>query len=83
MPGESANRGVNRTKPDQWKADILQSVDMYNAWFMEFAPIAYRETRVQTTKDVESTLQTPEALVLSRNAPARALHLYVYGAGTG
>jgi hypothetical protein len=31
-------------------------VDMYNAWFMEFAPAAYRETRVQTTKDVQSTL---------------------------
>src|SRR5713101_6358092 len=51
-----ASTGVNRTKPDLWKADIIRSVDMYNAWFMEFAPVAYRETRIQTTKDVEAAL---------------------------
>ncbi|MGA3229889.1 MAG: hypothetical protein ABSD51_08095, partial [Candidatus Binatus sp.] len=56
MPSDSQNRGVNRTKPDRWKADILQSVDMYNDWFLKFAPAAYRETRIKTTKDVESTL---------------------------
>lgn len=48
---------VNRDKPDRWKADISQSVDMYNSWFMKFAPEAYRSTRLQTTKDVEDTLQ--------------------------
>lgn len=47
---------VNRDKPDRWKADIMQSVDMYNNWFMKFAPDAYRKTRIQTTKDVEDTL---------------------------
>jgi hypothetical protein len=49
-------QAVNRNRPDLWKADIIQSVDMYNSWFMNFAPSAYRETRIQTTKDVESTL---------------------------
>ena len=39
---------VNRDKPDRWKQDIAQSVDMYNDWFMRFAPEAYRTTRVQT-----------------------------------
>ncbi len=48
---------VNRDKPDQWKQDIAQSVDMYNDWFMRFAPEAYRTTRVQTTRDVEATLK--------------------------
>jgi hypothetical protein len=48
---------VNRDKPDRWKVDISQSVDMYNSWFMKFAPDAYRSTRIQTTKDVEDTLQ--------------------------
>ena len=48
---------VNRDKPDRWKADIIQSVDMYNDWFLEFAPTAYRQTRIQTTKDVEATLE--------------------------
>ena len=49
---------VNRNKPDQWKRDIAQSVDMYNDWFMRFAPKAYRTTRVQTTQDVEATLES-------------------------
>src|SRR6266849_5809379 len=47
---------VNLDKPQQWKADIVQSVDMYNVWFMKFAPQAFRTTRIQTTKDVEATL---------------------------
>jgi hypothetical protein len=47
---------VNLHKPRQWKADIAQSVDMYNDWFMEFAPQAFRTTRIQTTKDVEIAL---------------------------
>lgn len=53
---DTKNTNVNRTKPDRWKADIALSVDMYNDWFMKFAPSAYRETRIQTTKDVEATL---------------------------
>jgi hypothetical protein len=62
MPGVSAQSNqtifmaVNRDKPSRWKADIARSVDMYNEWFMRFAPKAFRETRIQTTKDVEATL---------------------------
>jgi hypothetical protein len=48
---------VNLNKPELWKADICKSVDMYNDWFMKFAPVAYRETRIKTTKAVEETLQ--------------------------
>ena len=47
---------VNLDKPQQWKADVAQSVDMYNDWFMKFAPQAFRNTRLQTTKDVEAAL---------------------------
>ena len=53
---------VNRNKPDRWKADIVRSVDMFNDWFLEFAPAAYRKTRVQTTSDVEATLKATENL---------------------
>lgn len=53
---------VNRDKPDLWKQDIALSVDMYNEWFMRFAPQAYRSTRVQTTKDVEATLKATKNL---------------------
>ena len=49
---------VNLDKPQQWKTDIAQSVDMYNDWFMKFAPQAFRNTRIQTTKDVESALHS-------------------------
>lgn len=48
---------INRDKPNRWKSDITQSVDMYNKWFMEFAPVAFRTTRIQTTTDVETALQ--------------------------
>jgi hypothetical protein len=47
---------VNLDKPQQWKADVAASVDMYNSWFMRFAPDAFRTTRVQTTRDVEAAL---------------------------
>ncbi len=48
---------VNSDKPHLWKSDIAQSVDFYNAWFMEFAPQAYRDTRFVTTQQVESALE--------------------------
>jgi len=47
---------VNRDKPDLWKPDIAQSVDMYNDWFMRFAPLAFRDTRVRTSQEVVNTL---------------------------
>lgn len=49
---------VNLAKPQNWKADIAQSVDMYNQWFMKFAPKAFRDTRIKATKDVEATLKS-------------------------
>lgn len=48
---------VNSNQPHLWKSDIAQSVDFYNAWFMEFAPQAYRDTRFVTTQQVESALE--------------------------
>lgn len=51
---------VNLDKTLQWKADIARSVDMYNGWFMTFAPKAFRETRIETTKAVEATLQATD-----------------------
>lgn len=53
---------VNLNKPEKWKPDIAASVDMYNSWFMEFAPKAFRETRIEATKDVEETLKSTENL---------------------
>ena len=53
---------VNRDKPDKWKADISRSVDMYNDWFVRFAPETYRTTRIQTTADVESAFDATRNL---------------------
>lgn len=47
---------VNMDKPQRWKDDVALSVDMYNQWFLNFAPKAFRETRVDTTKQVEDSL---------------------------
>lgn len=53
---------VNLDKPHLWKADISASVDMYNNWFIKFAPDAYRTTRDKTTKDVKTTLEATNNL---------------------
>ncbi len=54
---------VNRNKPDRWKNDIADSVDLYNQWFLQFAPKTFRETRIQTTREVESALKKTENLI--------------------
>lgn len=48
---------INADKPFRWKDDIAKSVDLYNTWFMQFAPKAYRDTRVATTQQVEIALK--------------------------
>ena len=59
--------GINLDKPQLWKNDINSSVDLYNTWFMDFAPRAFRETRVSTAKSVEQALQ--ETNYLSNISP--------------
>lgn len=48
---------VNIDKPHLWNADTLCSVDRYNRWFMQFAPKAYRDTRIEATERVELALK--------------------------
>lgn len=48
---------INADKPHLWKPDIAASVDLFNDWFIRFAPQTYRETRAKTTSDVEEALQ--------------------------
>ena len=54
--------GINLDKPDRWKADIARSVDLYNDWFMKFAPNAYRESRAKTAREVGATLKATDNL---------------------
>ncbi len=53
---------VNRNRTNKWKEDIEKSVDYYNNWFINFAPKAFRESRVKTTKDVARTLSITDNL---------------------
>jgi XamI restriction endonuclease len=62
---------VNLDKPQLWKADVLRSVEMYNDWFMRFAPAAFRTTRLQTTKDVEAAIHVTDNLQNIRPAMLR------------
>jgi len=53
---------VNSTKTLRWKEDIRKSVDMYNDWFLRFAPKAYRDTRARTTETVKKAMATTRNL---------------------
>lgn len=66
---------INADKPYLWKADVAQSVDFYNTWFMRFAPKTYRSTRVATTLQVKSMLDKTSnlaniSLEVLKNNPA-------------
>ncbi len=54
--GRMAPAKINADKPHLWKADVATSVDQFNQWFMNFAPQAFRSTRVKTTKHVKAAL---------------------------
>jgi hypothetical protein len=47
---------INADKPHLWKTDVAASVDLYNKWFMKFAPKTYRDKRIMVTRDVETGL---------------------------
>lgn len=47
---------INADKPHLWKADISASVDQFNQWFMQFAPAAFRSSRIESTEEVKAAL---------------------------
>ena len=49
---------INADKPTRWKSDVAASIDQYNNWFVNFAPIAYRETRGKAVEKVRQDLIT-------------------------
>jgi type II restriction enzyme len=56
------NRKVNANKPHCWKTDIAASVDQFNRWFMQYAPEAFKSTRVKTTEHVKAALLATDDL---------------------
>jgi len=61
-PNPMKTRWINADKPHLWKADIGTSVDQFNQWFMQFAPRAFRFTRVETTEHVKMALSATDDL---------------------
>jgi hypothetical protein len=53
---------INADKPQEWKKDIALSVDLFNEWFIRFAPKTYRDTRLKTTEFVEEALTLTDDL---------------------
>lgn len=53
---------VNANKPERWKADVAASVDLYNDWFMLFAPKTFRDTRIEVTQRVLDVLNHTDAM---------------------
>lgn len=43
---------VNLDKPQRWQDDVAASVKLYNAWYMAFAPEAFRRARQNTAETV-------------------------------
>lgn len=62
---------INADKPDRWKEDVHASVELYNSWFLDAAPAAYRCSRLAATARVKSAFVstadhsniTPRAIV--------------------
>lgn len=48
---------INADKPHLWKVDVAASVDLFNAWFLKFAPRTFIETRAKTTELVKGALK--------------------------
>ena len=53
---------INFGKPHLWKADINASVDLFNQWFMLFAPKAYRDSRAAATVQVGEEIRLTNEL---------------------
>lgn len=51
MP-EASKTYANRSSIDSWKEDTRLSVEMYNDWFLNFAPATYIQKRRKATTDV-------------------------------
>lgn len=48
---------INRNRPELWKEDTAASVAMYNRWFMEAAPKAYRDTRAGSIETIKQAFR--------------------------
>ncbi len=62
---------INLDKPQLWKADVSQSIDYYNDWFLRYAPETYRSQRSIRIAQVRDAL---EKLQYLRNVSPQSLY---------
>ena len=43
---------INRRNTELWKKDIIQSISLYNDWFLNFAPATYTKERRRAMEQV-------------------------------
>ena len=55
---------INADKPQLWKKDVAASVDLYNNWFIQFAPKTYQDVRKETIECVQEMIQLTKNLTL-------------------
>ncbi len=48
---------INRNNCDQWKEDTCRSVEMYNEWFLGFAPATYISEREKSKRQVAKAMR--------------------------
>lgn len=55
---------LNNNRTENWKADVAQSIDYYNDWFLNFAPQTYMAERQSAAKVVEKAFKLTSDLTL-------------------
>ena len=48
---------LNNHRTEQWRADVIESVEFYNDWFLRFAPQTYVSERNDAAKKVEEAMK--------------------------
>lgn len=56
---------INRNNCDLWKEDTCRSVEMYNEWFLSFAPSTYINEREKSAKRVVKAMRQTDNFRLS------------------
>lgn len=54
---------INADKPRLWKEDVAKSIDLFNNWFLDFAPITYQQERIKATQEVKDALLKADDLL--------------------
>lgn len=62
---------INLDKPQLWKADVSQSIEYYNDWFLRYAPETYRSQRAIRIAQVRNALAKSQNL---RNVSPQLLY---------